>query len=341
MNILITGGAGYIGSHTAVQLLEAGHDVHILDDLSNSSYSVINRIEKLSAKRVVFTEGSVLDTQLLKHIMTEEAFDAVIHFAALKAVNESAQKPLQYYRTNVCGTLSLCEAMQSCGLTKLVFSSSAAVYGDSTDMPLSENSPTQAPLTPYGRTKFMAEQILSDVVVTSEQWSIVLLRYFNPVGAHESGEIGESLFQEPTNLMPLIMSVASGLRSELLIYGNDYPTPDGSGVRDFIHVQDLAFGHVKAIEYLSKEQKAESVETFNLGTGHGYSVKQLIKTFEEVSGKKVNAREAERRAGDIAMSWADPQKAIEKLNWHATRGLRDMCQDAWRWHCRYSEGLKY
>jgi UDP-glucose 4-epimerase len=340
VNILVTGGAGYIGSHTAVQLLEQGHTVHILDDLSNSNYSVIEKIEKLSARSIVFTEGSVLDTLLLKRIMTQEAFDAVIHFAALKAVNESVKVPLQYYQTNVCGTLSLCEAMKSCGITKLVFSSSAAVYGNSEVMPLSEQSPVQPPLTPYGRTKFMAEQILIDVAAAYEQWNVVLLRYFNPVGAHESGEIGENLLQDPTNVMPLILKVAGGLKKELSIFGNDYATSDGSGVRDFIHVLDLANGHVKAIEFLCGEKQEERVEVFNLGTGKGYSVKQLVKTFEEQTGKRVKVIEAERRPGDIAVSWADPSKAEKKLNWLATRDLAAMCRDAWRWHCRYPNGVK-
>lgn len=336
MNILVTGGAGYIGSHTALHLLEQGHDVHIIDDLSNSSYEVIGRIEKLSGRELNFSKGSILDTQWLKQIMAQENFDAVIHFAALKAVNESVEKPLQYYQTNVCGTLSLCEAMKSAGVSKLVFSSSAAVYGDTTDMPLSEESPVQTPLTPYGRTKLMAEQILTDVAAASDNWNVMLLRYFNPVGAHESGEIGEDLSQEPTNLMPIVMQVASGKKEQLFIFGNDYPSKDGSGVRDFIHVQDLASGHVKAIEYVNRQSQQKKLSVFNLGTGKGYSVKELVRAFEEQSGKRVKCVLAERRAGDISMSWADSTKAERELNWKATRDLNDMCRDAWRWYCRYS-----
>ncbi|RUO71711.1 UDP-glucose 4-epimerase GalE [Idiomarina ramblicola] len=340
MNILVTGGAGYIGSHTALQLLEQGYDVHIIDDLSNSSYEVITRIEKLSGRELTFSQGSVLDTQWLKQIMAQGSFDAVIHFAALKAVNESVEKPLQYYQTNVCGTLSLCEAMQSVGVGKLVFSSSAAVYGDAEKMPLSEESPLQTPLTPYGRTKLMAEQILSDIAAASDNWNVVLLRYFNPVGAHESGEIGEDLSQEPTNLMPIVMQVASGQKEQLSIFGNDYPTKDGSGVRDFIHVQDLASGHVKAIEHLNRRVQQQRLSVFNLGTGKGYSVKELVRAFEKQSGKRIECVLAERRSGDIAMSWADSSKAERELNWKATRNLNDMCTDAWRWYCQYPDGFK-
>jgi|TARA_R100001224_G_scaffold66673_1_gene40144 UDP-glucose 4-epimerase len=333
VKLLVTGGAGYIGSHTTVQLLQGGHDVHVIDDLSNSERGTIDSISNLAGREFEFSCGSVLDKGFLSRVFKNNDFDAVIHFAALKDVNDSLNQPLKYYQTNVTGTLNLCEVMEDAGVYNLLFSSSAAVYGNAEHTPITEKSPTVEPLTPYGKTKLMAEKVLTDIGRSSTQWKIIILRYFNPVGAHESGLIGESLKQSPTNLMPVILNVAAGNNAKLSVFGNDYPTEDGTCIRDFIHVQDLASGHIKATEYMHTTEFSEPAKIFNLGTGNGYSVMQLVKAFELESKQPVPIDIVDRREGDIAISWADPSAAKKELGWKATRNLNDMCRDSWNFYC--------
>lgn len=327
MSILVTGGAGYIGSHTCVLLLEAGYDVVVLDNLSNSSAKSIDRVEKITGKKIKFYECDILDRDGMRAIFEQNKIDAVIHFAGLKAVGESVAIPLKYYENNITGTLHLLEVMQEFGVKKMVFSSSATVYGLTDKMPLTEDLPTSAN-SPYGQTKLMIEQILTDLCVSDKDWSIVLLRYFNPVGAHESGTIGENPKGIPNNLMPYITQVALGKLKELSIFGNDYPTKDGTGVRDYIHVVDLADGHIKALDKIKTQN---GVMIYNLGTGIGYSVLDLVKAFEEANGVKVNYKIAPRRPGDVTICYADASKAKAELGWEAKKNVVDMCRDSWNW----------
>lgn len=326
--ILVTGGAGYIGSHTTLALLEAGFDVVVLDNLCNSSAESLRRVERICGKAPLFIEGDIRDHKLLDEIFHDQQIDGVLHFAGLKAVGESMQRPLAYYDNNVVGSLALCQAMARAGVFNLVFSSSATVYGDPLGMPISEEVPTGIPTNPYGRSKLMVEEILSDLAASDSRWSIALLRYFNPVGAHESGLIGEDPNGIPNNLLPYISQVAVGKLRELSVFGNDYPTSDGTGVRDYIHVVDLADGHLKALHAL---QSRPGVHTWNLGTGTGYSVLEMIRAFEQASERQVSYRIVPRRPGDIAECWADPSKAAGELGWRAKRGLEVMMLDAWRW----------
>lgn len=327
MSILVTGGAGYIGSHTCVKLLEAGYDVVVLDNLSNSSPKAIGRVEAITGKKIKFYECDILDRDGMRTIFQENSIDAVIHFAGLKAVGESVAVPLKYYENNISGTVYLLEVMQEFGVKKIVFSSSATVYGMTDKMPLTEDLPTSAN-SPYGQTKLMIEQILQDLAVSDQDWSISLLRYFNPVGAHESGTIGENPKGIPNNLMPYITQVALGKLPELSIFGNDYPTKDGTGVRDYIHVVDLAEGHIKALD---KVNTTKGVMIHNLGTGVGYSVLDLVKAFEEANALTIPYKIAPRRPGDVTICYADPTKAKNELGWEAKKTVVDMCRDAWNW----------
>lgn len=327
MRVLVTGGCGYIGSHTTVELLNAGHEVIIVDNLSNSQVEVLNRIRRITGKDVVFYQIDLLDKPALSEVFLNHQLDAVIHFAGLKAVGESVAIPLAYYHCNVTGTIILCELMKENNVKKLVFSSSATVYGIPDTVPVSESSAIRS-TNPYGRTKVMIEEILRDLYTSDPEWSISLLRYFNPVGAHESGLIGEEPKGIPNNIMPYITQVAIEKLPELRIFGNDYPTSDGTGVRDYIHVVDLATGHLKA---LSKIAYTSGVSAYNLGTGRGYSVLELIKAFEKVTGCEIPYRIVERRPGDVAASYADCQKAWIELEWAAVKGIDDMCRDAWHW----------
>ena len=325
--ILLTGGAGYIGSHTAVELLEAGYEVLCVDNCYNSSPDALKRVEKITGKTVKFYQNDILDADAMRRIFSENKIDAVIHFAGLKAVGESVSVPLRYYHNNISGTVVLCEAMQEAGVKRIVFSSSATVYGLPKSLPIREDFPLSA-TNPYGRTKLMIEEILRDVAVSDPEWSISILRYFNPVGAHKSGQIGESPRGIPNNLMPYIAQVATGKLAKLRVFGNDYPTPDGTGVRDYIHVTDLALGHLAA---LKRALTKTGVDVYNLGTGNGYSVLQLLKAFEKASNKTIPYEIVERRPGDIAACYADPSKAKAELGWQATRGVDEMCEDVWRW----------
>jgi UDP-glucose 4-epimerase len=334
MLILVTGGAGYIGSHTCVELLNSGYDIVVVDNLSNSKPEALKRVGEITGKDFKFYKADLLDGQALEKVFVENSIDAVIHFAGLKAVGESVQVPLKYYHNNVTGTLILCETMQKFGVKKLVFSSSATVYGMPERVPISEDFPLGA-TNPYGRTKLIIEGILEDLYVSDSSFSIALLRYFNPVGAHESGRIGEDPNGIPNNLMPYITQVAVGRLKELNVFGSDYPTPDGTGVRDYIHVVDLAAGHLKALE---KIMPATGVFKYNLGTGRGYSVLEVLKAFEKVSGKKIPYRLTERRPGDVAICYADPSKAERELGWKAQRGIEEMCADAWNWQVNNPEG---
>ena len=330
MKILVTGGAGFIGSHTVVELLNAGHEVVIVDDLSNSKSTSIDAIKQITGKdkEVKFYKENILNEDKLNLIFDENPeIEAVIHFAAFKAVGESVEKPIEYYKNNIGGTLALVDCMRKHNVKKIVFSSSATVYGDPETVPIKETAKTGGCTNPYGQTKLMNEQILNDVYVSDNDWSVILLRYFNPIGAHESGLIGESPNGIPNNLMPYINKVAFGELDHLNIFGNDYPTPDGTGVRDYIHVVDLAKGHLKAID---RAKATTGVEVFNLGTGKGYSVLDIVKNFEEATGVKVKYEIVERRPGDIAECYADPTKAYEVLGWKAEKTLKDMCEDAWR-----------
>lgn len=333
--VLITGGAGYIGSHTALELLNEGYEVVVYDNLYNSSEESIKRVEELTGKQVTFYEGDVLDEKALEAMFEAEKTDAVIHCAALKAVGESVQKPLEYYHNNITGTLTLMGVMDRMGVKNIVFSSSATVYGSPEIIPITEECPKGECTNPYGWTKSMMEQIMSDVQKAKSDWNVVLLRYFNPVGAHESGRIGEDPKGIPNNLMPYISQVAVGKLEKLGVFGDDYDTPDGTGVRDYIHVVDLAIGHVKAIDYILTNP---GLDVINLGTGVGYSVLDMVKAFSKACGKEIPYEIKPRRAGDIAMCYADPKKAKEVLGWEAKRGLDEMCADTWRWQSQNPNG---
>lgn len=325
--ILVTGGAGFVGSHTCVALLEAGHDVIVLDNLCNSDASVLARIGQICGRHPVFVEGDIRDSSLLDSLFASHDIDAVMHFAGLKAVGESVQRPLDYYHNNVGGSLTLLGAMRKTGVRTLVFSSSATVYGDPASVPITEECPRRA-ANPYGRTKLMIEDILADLHHAERGWGIARLRYFNPVGAHESGLIGENPRGTPNNLMPYIAQTAAGLREVLPIFGDDYDTPDGTGVRDYIHVVDLAMGHVAALDYLQKQRE---ILTVNLGTGNGVSVLEMVRAFESTNRCRVPYRINGRRPGDIARCWADTGLAQQLLGWRANLTLEDMCADTWRW----------
>ncbi len=336
MAVLVTGGAGYIGSHTCIELIQKGYDVIILDNFYNSKPEALNRIRKISGGDFKFCECDIRDRAGLDKIFAENNIDAVIHFAGLKAVGESCRKPLEYYENNVGGTVTLCEAMRDAGVKKIVFSSSATVYGSNNPSPLREDMPAGGTTNPYGTTKYYIENILKDVYAADNEWSIVLLRYFNPIGAHESGLIGEDPNGIPNNLMPYITQVAIGKLDCLSVFGNDYPTPDGTGVRDYIHVVDLAKGHLCAVD---KAMSDPGLNIYNLGTGKGYSVLDVIKAFEKASGKKVNYRFAPRRSGDVAVCYSDPGKAKAELGWEAQFGIEQMCRDSWNWQSKNPQGL--
>ena len=335
-SILVTGGAGYIGSHTTLALLEAGHNVIVLDNLTNSSLESLRRVERICGKAATFIEGDIRDRALLNSIFTRHSIQAVLHFAGLKAVGESVEQPLAYYENNVSGSVVLFQAMAAAGVFNLVFSSSATVYGEPKQMPISEDCPTGTPTNPYGRSKLMIEEILRDLAISEQRWSIALLRYFNPVGAHHSGLIGEDPNGIPNNLLPYISQVAVGKLQQLSVYGDDYPTVDGTGVRDYIHVVDLADGHLKALAAIAKSQ---GVHIWNLGTGQGYSVLQMITAFEQAAKVKVPYKIVDRRSGDIAECWADPNKAAAELDWQALHSLDDMMRDTWRWQQSNPDGF--
>lgn len=334
--VLVTGGAGFIGSHTVVELLNAGYDVAVVDNLSNSSEEAIRRVEQITGKRVYFYENDVRDRAALELIFTAHEIEWVIHFAGLKAVGESVQKPVEYYDNNLVSTLVLVETMQKFGVKKIVFSSSATVYGDPAELPLLETSKMNPTTNPYGATKVMQENILKDLYASDNGWTVALLRYFNPVGAHESGLIGEDPKGIPNNLMPYVAQVASGKLKEIGVFGNDYPTPDGTGVRDYIHVVDLARGHVAAIEKLTKE----GVYVYNLGTGNGYSVLEMIEAFSKACGKQLPYTIKPRRAGDIATCYASAEKAERELGWRAEYDLEKMCKDQWNWQKKNPNGYE-
>lgn len=335
MHVLVTGGAGYIGSHTVVELLGKGHDVTVVDNLSNSSAESLKRVEKITGKRTSLHVFDVCNQAKLDKLFEDNEFEAVIHFAGLKAVGESVEKPLAYYRNNIDSTLTLCDVMQAHGVNKLIFSSSATVYGGPAELPLKETSRVGIGITnPYGQTKFMIEQILRDLAVADPTWQISLLRYFNPIGAHESGLIGEDPNGLPNNLFPYIAQVAVGKLEKLRVFGDDYDTPDGTGVRDYIHVVDLARGHVAALEHLQL-----GVGTYNLGTGQGVSVLEAITAFEQAAGKPIPYEVVARRPGDIAACYADCAKANHELNWHTTKTLAEACADTWRWQSSNPNGF--
>ncbi len=334
MNILLTGGAGYIGSHTAVSLLEQGHQITILDNFSNAKPQVLDRIREITGKTFRFYQADVRDRQALDLIFRESPYDAVIHFAGLKAVGESVRQPMAYYDNNVAGTLTLCEQMDQHNLRNIVFSSSATVYGEPETVPIQEESPRRA-TNPYGRTKLMIEEILQDLAKADPRWQVTLLRYFNPIGAHESGRIGENPNGIPNNLMPYITQVAVGKQEKLKIFGGDYPTPDGTGVRDYIHVMDLAIGHVKALE---KSEGATGCSIYNLGTGVGYSVLEVVKAFETANDLQIPYEMVPRRPGDAAACYGDVSKAFRELNWKARFTLEDMCRHAWNWQKNNPDG---
>ena len=336
MAILVTGGAGFIGSHTVVELIQAGKEVVIVDNFSNSKPEVLNRIEKITGTRPTFYEADLLDKPAIDQIFDEQKIDAVIHFAGLKAVGESVHKPLEYYHNNITGTLMLCQSMREHGCKRIVFSSSATVYGMNNPVPFKEGMPTSA-TNPYGYTKVMIEQILSDLHTADPEWSVVLLRYFNPIGAHESGLIGEDPNGIPNNLLPYVSQVAIGKLPQLQVYGDDYDTPDGTGVRDYIHVVDLALGHLKAIDY---SMAHTGVEAINLGTGRGTSVLEIVHAFEKACGHEIPYKIVGRRAGDIATCYADASKAKELLGWEATRGIEEMCRSSWNFIQKNPNGLQ-
>jgi len=337
MKILVTGGSGFIGSHTCLELLNNDHEVVVVDNLCNSVEESLNRVRQITGKDLVFTNMDICDKPALDTVFKRNGpFDAVIHFAALKAVGESTQLPLKYYHNNITGTITLCEVMADNNCKNMVFSSSATVYGEPQSMPIREDFPTPGATNPYGWTKLMMEQIFRDVHKSDPQWNIVILRYFNPIGAHESGLMGENPKGIPNNLLPYVAQVAVGRRKSLSIFGDDYPTIDGTGVRDYIHVVDLAIGHLRAIDKLNTRP---GLVIYNLGTGNGYSVLQVVKAFEEASGKKVAYELKPRRPGDIAACWADPAKAAAELNWKAERDLTKMCEDSWRWQSKNPEGF--
>ena len=337
MSILVTGGAGYIGSHTCLELLKAGYEVVVADNLCNSSEEAVRRVEKIAGKPVKFYQADILDLESLNKIFDTEEIDSVIHFAGLKAVGESVAKPLEYYHNNITGTLILCDVMRNHGVKNIVFSSSATVYGDPAFVPITEDCPKGQITNPYGQTKSMLEQILTDFHVADPEWNVVLLRYFNPIGAHESGLIGEDPKGIPNNLVPYIAQVAVGKLQCLGVFGNDYPTHDGTGVRDYIHVVDLAVGHVKALKKI--EEKA-GVCIYNLGTGKGYSVLDVVKAYEKACGREIKYEIKPRRPGDIATCYADASKAREELGWEAERGIEEMCADSWRWQSANPDGYR-
>lgn len=337
MRILVTGGAGYIGSHTCLELLNQGHEVVVFDNLSNASEESLNRVKKLTGKDLVFYKADMLDRDALEKIFVKEKIDAVIHFAGLKAVGESVAKPLEYYYNNITGTLVLCDVMRKHGVKKIIFSSSATVYGDPAFVPITEECPKGQCTNPYGWTKSMLEQILSDIQKADPEWNVILLRYFNPIGAHKSGTMGENPNGIPNNLMPYITQVAVGKLKELGVFGDDYDTPDGTGVRDYIHVVDLALGHVKALKKI--EEKA-GLKIYNLGTGTGYSVLDIVKNFEAATGVKIPYAIKERRPGDIASCYADAGLAKKELGWEAQYGIKEMCADSWRWQKNNPNGYE-
>ena len=337
MAILVTGGAGYIGSHTCIELINAGYDVVVLDNLYNSSKESLKRVEAIVGKEIKFYEADIRDAAAMKNVFDNENIDAVIHFAGLKAVGESVAKPLEYYDNNINGTLVLCNAMKEAGVKNIIFSSSATVYGDPAFIPITEECPKGQCTNPYGWTKSMLEQILTDIHTSDNEWNVVLLRYFNPVGAHKSGTIGENPKGIPNNLMPYITQVAVGKRECLGVFGNDYDTHDGTGVRDYIHVVDLADGHVKALKKI--EEKA-GVCVYNLGTGNGYSVLDMVKAFSKACGHEIKYEIKDRRPGDIATCYADPAKAKAELGWEAKRNLDEMCEDSWRWQSNNPNGYE-
>ena len=335
MTILVTGGAGYIGSHTCVELLNAGYDVIVVDNLYNSSEKAIDRVQQITGKKLKFYEADILDREAMTKIFEDNAIDAVIHFAGLKAVGESVEKPIEYYHNNIGGTLVLTDVMRKHGCKNIIFSSSATVYGDPAIIPITEECPKGICTNPYGWTKSMLEQILTDIHTSDTEWNVVLLRYFNPIGAHKSGLIGEDPKGIPNNLLPYVAQVAIGRLPCLGVFGDDYETPDGTGVRDYIHVVDLAVGHVKAIEKLADK---EGVSVYNLGTGNGYSVLQVVHAFEKACGHAIKYQIKPRRAGDIAMCYCDPAKAKAELGWEAQYGIEDMCADSWRWQSSNPNG---
>jgi UDP-glucose 4-epimerase len=336
MSILVTGGAGYIGSHTCVELLQAGYEICVADNLSNSKEEALRRVREITGKTFPFYKADITDREAMEALFVREDIRSVIHFAGLKAVGESATVPLRYYRNNVAGTLTLCEVMEKHGVKNLVFSSSATVYGDPREVPIREDFPLSA-TNPYGRTKWMIEEILRDLYGADRTWNIAILRYFNPVGAHASGRIGEDPNGVPNNLVPYIAQVAVGKLQALSVYGRDYPTVDGTGVRDYIHVADLAAGHLKALEKLERKP---GIVTCNLGTGKGYSVLQMIEAFSKASGREIPYGFADRRPGDVAACYADPSKAEAELGWTARRGIGEMCADAWRWQKNNPQGYE-
>ena len=335
MSILVTGGAGFIGSHTIVELLNSGKEVIMLDNFSNSKPEVLDNIRKITGKDFKFYEIDYMDREKLEKVFEENKIDAVMNFAGYKAVGESVQKPIEYYTNNISGALVLLDTMRKYGCKKFIFSSSATVYGEPERMPITEDTKTGGTTNPYGTTKLFIEQILKDIYKSDNSWDICILRYFNPVGAHESGLIGEEPKGIPNNLMPYVVRVAAGTLKELSVFGNDYNTPDGTGVRDYIHVVDLAKGHIKALEKLEKEENGLYI--YNLGTGNGASVLDMVKAFEKVTGKKVPYKIVPRRDGDIATCYADPTKAKNELNWVATKNLEDMCKDSWKYIKKQNE----
>ena len=335
MSILVTGGAGFIGSHTCVELINSGYEPIIIDNLCNSKSESIKRIEEITEKRIKFYECDIRDRAGLDMVFAENCIEAVIHFAGLKCVPESISEPLKYYDNNIGGTVTLCEAMKAAGCKKIVFSSSATVYGGENPSPLREDMPEGKTTNPYGTTKLYIEKVLKDLYASDNSWSVCLLRYFNPIGAHKSGKIGEDPKGIPNNLVPYVSQVAVGKLDHLNVCGNDYPTPDGTGVRDYIHVVDLALGHIKAVEKVLKES---GCSTYNLGTGKGYSVLDVVKAFEKASGREVKYVIAPRRPGDIATCYSDPSKAKAELGWEAVRGIEEMCEDSWRWQSQNPNG---
>ncbi|MCD7737780.1 MAG: UDP-glucose 4-epimerase GalE [Lachnospiraceae bacterium] len=337
MAILVTGGAGFIGSHTVVELQNAGYDVVVVDNLCNSSEKSLKRVEAITGKPVPFYKADILDRNALEEIFSKEDITSCIHFAGLKAVGESVEKPWEYYNNNISGTLTLVDVMRKHNCKNIIFSSSATVYGDPAVIPITEECPKGSCTNPYGWTKSMLEQILTDMQKADPEWNVILLRYFNPIGAHKSGTIGENPNGIPNNLMPYITQVAVGKRAELGVFGNDYDTPDGTGVRDYIHVVDLALGHVKALKKI--EEKA-GLKIYNLGTGVGYSVLDVVKNFEEATGVKIPYSIKPRRAGDIATCYSDATKAKEELGWEAQYGIREMCEDSWRWQSQNPNGYE-
>lgn len=337
MTILVTGGAGYIGSHALVELASAGFDFVVLDNLCNSSSVSLQRVQAITGKSVEFVQGDIRNAELLKQLFTRYSISAVMHFAGLKSVGESVAQPLRYYDNNVCGSQVLFQAMADACVFNIVFSSSATVYGDPAEMPISEQCPVGRPTNPYGRSKLMVEDILRDLALSDPRWRVALLRYFNPVGAHESGSIGEDPNGIPNNLLPFITQVAVGKLPQLSVFGDDYPTHDGTGVRDYIHVVDLGQGHVAALRYL---QQHTGVHTWNLGTGQGYSVLDMVKAFEAASGVTVPYKVVDRRAGDIAVCYSNPSKALAELGWQAQLGLERMMSDAWRWQKHNPDGYR-